>query len=74
MAALSSRLKESEETAWIIDQNQATSSLQQQKIESSGSQQQGAHNAMAAIRESEKTTQAINASNTDLVSQTAKSV
>jgi predicted RNase H-like nuclease (RuvC/YqgF family) len=69
IAALESRLKESEKTAWVIDQNQAASSLQQRKIEFLGS-----HNATAAIRESEKSTQAIDALNTDLVSQTAKTV
>jgi hypothetical protein len=41
MPALSSRLKEREETAWVIDQNQPASSLQQGKIEFLGSQRQG---------------------------------
>jgi predicted RNase H-like nuclease (RuvC/YqgF family) len=71
MAALESRLKESEETAWVIDQNQAASSLQQQKIDSLESQLQIAHETIVAFRESEKMNRAID---TDLVSQTAKSV
>jgi hypothetical protein len=54
IAARESRPKQSKETAWVIDQIQAAPSLQQQ-IEFSGSQRQGAQNAIAAIRESEKT-------------------
>jgi predicted RNase H-like nuclease (RuvC/YqgF family) len=84
MAALESRLKESEETASLESQLQlaretiaalqsrlkereetAASNLQQQKIEFSRSQWQGAHNTIAAIRESGMTNQAINTSNTD---------